>query len=79
MKGRMKTFSWSKDLKLNDADEDEDSLVEDGLQIDLGTVFLWDTCHREIYQRNSRGKRFPREACFDLGDVEVDEIQCDLQ
>ena len=43
--------------------------MEDGPQIDRGTVFLWDTCHREIYQRNSRGKRFPREACFDLGDV----------
>ena len=69
----MKTFSWSKDLKLNDADEDEDSLVEDGPQIDLGTLFLWDTCHREIYQRNSRGKRFPREACFDLVDVEVEK------
>ena len=63
---------------LNDADEDEDSLVEDGPQIDLGTVFLWDTCHREIYQRNSRGKRFSREACFDLVDVEVDETHCDL-
>ena len=63
---------------LNDADEDEDSLVEDGPQIDLGTVFLWDTCHREIYQRNSRGERFPREACFDLVDVEVDETHCDL-
>ena len=58
---------------LNDADEDEDTLVEDGPQIDLGTVFLWDTCHREIYQRNSRGKRFPREACFDLVDVEVEK------
>ena len=52
-------------------EEDEDILVEDGPQIDRGTVFLWDTCHREIYQRNSRGKRFPREACLDLVDVEV--------
>ena len=54
-------------------EEDEDILVEEGPQIDRGTVFLWDTCHREIYQRNSRDKRFPREACFDLGDVKVEK------
>ena len=60
-----------KDIVAFNADEDEDILVEDGPQIDRGTVFLWDTCHREIYQRNSRGKRLPREACLDLGDVKV--------
>ena len=62
-----------KDIVAFNADEDEDILVEDGPQIDRGTVFLWDTCHREIYQRNSRGKRFPREVCFDLVDVEVEK------
>ena len=36
-------------------------------------MFLRDTCHREIYQRNSRDKRLPREACFDLGDVKVEK------
>ena len=61
-----------KDIVAFSADEDEDILVEEGPQIERGTVFLWDTCHREIYQRNSRDKRFPREACFDLGDVEVE-------
>ena len=35
-------------------------------------MFHRDTCHREIYQRNSRGKRFPREACLHLGDVKVE-------
>ena len=35
-------------------------------------MFLRDTCHREIYQRNSRDKRFPREACFEQGVVNVE-------
>ena len=52
-------------------EEDEDSLVEEGREIERGTVFLGDTCHSEIYQRSSRDKRFPREACLDLGDVKV--------
>ena len=34
-------------------------------------MFHRDTCHNEIYQRSSRDKRFPREACLDLGDVKV--------
>ena len=34
-------------------------------------MFHRDTCHSEIYQRSSRDKRFPREACLDLGDVKV--------
>ena len=50
-----------------------------GPQIERGTVFHRDICHSEIYQRNIRDKRLPREACFDLGDVKVDERQCDLQ
>ena len=49
------------------------------IQIERGTVFHRDICHREIHQRNIRDKRLPCEACFDLGDVKVDEIQCDLQ
>ena len=65
---------WRKTLLLS-----MKTLVEEGPQIERGTVFLRDTCHREIYQRNSRDKRFAREACFDLGDVEVDETHCDLQ
>ena len=31
-----------------------------------------DTCHREIYQSNIRDKRLLREACFDQGDVNVE-------
>ena len=48
MKRRMKTLSWRKDLKLNDVGIYEDTLVEEGPQIERGTVFLRDTCHREI-------------------------------
>ena len=33
-------------------EEDEDTLEEDGLQIERDTVFLRDTCLREIHQRN---------------------------
>ena len=62
-----------KDIVTINEEEDEDTLVEEGPQIERGTVFLRDTCHREIYQRNIRDKRFPREACFDLGDVEVEK------
>ena len=38
-----------------------------------GTVFRRDACHRVVYQRNSRDKRFAGEACFDLGDAEVEK------
>ena len=68
-----------KDIVTFNDEEDEDALVEEGPQIERGTVFLRDTCHREIYQRNIRDKRLPREACFDLGDVKVGETHCDLQ
>ena len=54
-------------------EEDEDTLVEKGPQIDRGTVFLRDTRHREIHQRNKSDKRFPREACRDQGDVKVEK------
>ena len=33
MKRRMKTLSWRKDFKLNDVEECEDALVEEGPQI----------------------------------------------
>ena len=55
-------------------EEDEDSLVEEGREIERGTVFLGETCHHETHQRNIRDKRFPREACFDLGDVKVENV-----
>ena len=48
--------------------EDEDTLVDVGPQIERGTVFRRDTCR----SRNFRDKRFPREACFGLGDVKVE-------
>ena len=53
---------------------DGDVLVEEGPQTECGTVFLRDICHREIYQRNSRDKWLPREACFDVGDVKEKDI-----
>ena len=70
---------WTKHIVTFNEEEDEDTLVDEGPQIERGTVFLRDTCQREIHQRNIRDKRFPREACFDLGDVKVDETHCDLQ
>ena len=60
------------------AEKDEDFLVEEGPQIERVMVFLRDTCHREIHQRNIRDKRLPREACFDKDDVKV-ERHCDLE
>ena len=45
----MMTLSWRKDLKLNDVEQDEGTLVEEGPQIERGTVFLRDTCQRESY------------------------------
>ena len=50
--------------------EDEDTVVDVGPQIERGTVFRRDTCR----SRNFRDKRFPREACFDLGDVKVENV-----
>ena len=48
------------------------------IQIERGTVFHRDICHREIHQRNIRDKRLPCEACFALGDDKVDESHCGL-
>ena len=52
-------------------EEEEDTFVEEGPQIERGTVFLRGTCHCDSHQRNSRDKRLPREACFDQGVVKV--------
>ena len=52
-------------------EEDEDTLVEEGLQIERGTVFHKDTCHVRFTQETFVKKRLPREACLDLGDVKV--------
>ena len=38
-----------KDIVTFNEREDEHILVEGGPQIERGTVFLRDTCHREIY------------------------------
>ena len=54
-------------------EEDEDTLVEEGAQIECGLVSPRDTRHCEILQRSIRDKRNPREAFFDLGDVKVDK------
>ena len=37
-----------KDIVTFNDEKDEDALVEEGPQIERGTVFLRDTCHREI-------------------------------
>ena len=65
-----------KDIVTFNEEEDEDTLVEEGPQIERrmkARVFHRDTCYREIYQRNSRDKRLLREVCFDLGDVKVEK------
>ena len=61
-------------------EEYEDILVEEGLQIERGMVFLMDTCHCFFFfHRNISGKRLPREGCFALGVDKVDETHRDLQ
>ena len=55
-------------------EEDGDTLVEEVPQIERGTTFHRDTRHRAIHQRNIRDKWFPREACFDLGDIKVENV-----
>ena len=49
-------------------EEDEGTLEEEGPQIERGTVFLRHTCR----SRNIRDERLLREACFDQGDVNVE-------
>ena len=41
-----------KDIVTFNEEEDEDTLVDVGPQIERGTVFRRDTCHREVHQRN---------------------------
>ena len=61
-------------------EKDEYTLVEEGLQIERCMEFHRDAFHREIHhQRNIRDTRLPREACFDKGDVKVDETNRDHQ
>ena len=55
-------------------EEDEDTLVEEVPQNESGTVLHRDTRHRAIHQRNICDKWLPREACFDLGDVKVENV-----
>ena len=55
-----------KDIVTINEEEDEDTLVEEGPQIECDTVFHRDTSHREFHPRNIRDKRFMREACIDL-------------
>ena len=51
-----------KDIVTFNEEEDEDTLVEEGPQIERGTVFSTETGDKWI----------PREAFFDLGDVKVE-------
>ena len=57
-----------KDIVPFNEEEDEGTLEEEGPQIERGTVFLRHTCR----SRNIRDKRLLREACFDQGDVNVE-------
>ena len=51
---------------------DEDAFVEEGPQIERGTMLLRDIHHHVgVCQKNIRDKRHLREACFDQVDVEV--------
>ena len=61
------------EMKRFPREEDEDTLVEEGPQIERARCLHRDTCHREFHPRNIRDKRLPREACFDLGDVKVEK------
>ena len=53
---------WTKHIVTFNEEEDEDTLVEEGPQIERGTVFHRDTRHREIYQRTfvTSGSRVKR-------------------
>ena len=55
-------------------EEDGDTLVEEGSQIERGTVSPRDTRHCETHPKSIRDKRIPREAFFDLGDVKVENV-----
>ena len=40
---------WTNHIVALYEEEDEDTFLEEGPQIEIGTVFLRDTCHRESY------------------------------
>ena len=63
-----------KDIVTFSEKEDEDTLVEEGPQIERGTVSPRDTRHCETHPKSIRDKRIPREAFFDLGDVKVENV-----
>ena len=63
---------WTKHIVTFNEEEDEDTLVEEGPQIERGTVSPRDTRHCEAHPRSTRDKQIPRDACFDLGDVKVE-------
>ena len=65
---------WTKHVVTFNQEEDEDILVEEGSQIERGTVSPRDTCLRETHPKSIRDKRIPREAFFDLGDVKVENV-----
>ena len=48
-----------KDIVTFNEEEDGNTLVEEVPQIERGTVFHRDTCHREIHDKNIRDKRLP--------------------
>ena len=64
---------WTKHIVTFNEEEDEDSLVEEGPQIERGTVSPRDTRRCEAHPRSIRDKRLPREACFELGGVKVEK------
>ena len=63
-----------KDIVTFSEKEDEVTLVEEGSQIERGTVSPRDTRHCETHPKSIRDKRIPREAFFDLGDVKVENV-----
>ena len=69
---RDKRLKWTKHIVTFKEEKDEHILVEEGPQIECDTVFHRDTSHREFHPRNIRAKRLLCEACFDQGDVKVE-------
>ena len=62
-----------KDIVTFNEEEDEDTLVEEGPQIERGTVFLRDTCHHVgVHQRNIFVTSGSCVEC-DQGDVKVEK------
>ena len=51
--------------------EEDDEDIRKDLKFKAAQCFSGTHATREMYQRSSRDKRFPREACLDLGDVKV--------